>query len=119
MADKTYTDDSLRKRSQLRDTWRRLRRNKLAMVGLVLVLILVLAAVFADFVAPYDPAQQDLMNMRAFPSKAHLLGTDEYGREAMWLDGSYTPVQQEDGSWELEMSDPYLYGYDLPEHWGL
>ena len=37
----------------------------------------------------------------------------------MWLDGSYTPVQQEDGSWELEMSDPYLYGYDLPEHWGL
>lgn len=45
--------------------------------------------------------------------------TDEYGREAMWLDGSYTPVQQEDGSWELEMSDPYLYGYDLPEHWGL
>lgn len=45
--------------------------------------------------------------------------TDEYGREAMWLDGSYTPVQQEDGRWELEMSDPYLYGYDLPEHWGL
>ena len=83
MADKTYTDDSLRKRSQLRDTWRRLRRNKLAMVGLILVLILVLAAVFADFVAPYDPAQQDLMNMRAFPSKEHLLGTDEYGRDIL------------------------------------
>ena len=45
--------------------------------------------------------------------------TDGYGREAMWLDGAYTPVQQEDGSWELEMSDPYPWGYDLPEHWEL
>jgi peptide/nickel transport system permease protein len=72
-----------RKRSQMRDTWRRLRRNKLAMVGLAIVLILVLAAIFADFVSPYDPAAQDLLNMKAMPSSAHLLGTDEYGRDIL------------------------------------
>lgn len=72
-----------RKRSQLRDTWRRLRKNKLAMVGLAIVLVLILAAVFADFVAPYDPAEQDLLHLREMPSKEHLLGTDEYGRDIL------------------------------------
>lgn len=72
-----------RKRSQLRDTWRRLRKNKLAMFGLIVVLVLVLAAIFADFVAPYDPATQDLLHMREMPSREHLLGTDEYGRDIL------------------------------------
>lgn len=72
-----------RKRSQLRDTWRRLCRNKLAMVGLVIVVVLILAAVFADFVAPYDPAAQDLSNMKAYPSAEHLLGTDDVGRDTL------------------------------------
>lgn len=72
-----------RKRSQFLDTCRRLYRNRLAMVGLVLVLVLVLAAIFAPFVAPYDPAQQDLLNMKAYPSAEHLLGTDEYGRDTL------------------------------------
>ncbi len=72
-----------RKRSQLRDTWRRLRKNKLAMFGLIVVLVLVLAAIFADFVAPYDPAAQDLLHMREMPSREHLLGTDEYGRDIL------------------------------------
>lgn len=72
-----------RKRSQLRDTWRRLRKNKLAMFGLIVVLVLVLAAIFADFVAPYDSAAQDLLHMREMPSREHLLGTDEYGRDIL------------------------------------
>lgn len=72
-----------RKRSQLRDTWRRLRKNKLAMFGLIVVLVLVLAAIFAYFVAPYDPAAQDLLHMREMPSREHLLGTDEYGRDIL------------------------------------
>ena len=41
-----------KKRSQARDTWRRFRNNKLAMVGLVIVLVIVLSAVFADLIAP-------------------------------------------------------------------
>ncbi len=72
-----------RKRSQLRDTWHRLCQNKLAMVGMVIVLILILAAVFADFVAPYDPADQDLANTEVYPSMEHLLGTDQYGRDIL------------------------------------
>ena len=72
-----------RKRSQWRDVFRRLWRNKLAMVGLFLVLALVLAAVFADFVSPYDPAEQDLLNMKAMPGGGHLLGTDDYGRDTL------------------------------------
>ena len=69
-----------RKRSQWRDVLHRLTRNKLAMLGLVIVLVLVLAAVFADFVAPYDPDVQDYTNMKAYPSFAHPLGTDDVAR---------------------------------------
>ena len=75
--------EDLKKRSQFWDIWRRLRRNKLAMLGLIIVLILVLSAVFANFIAPYDYAQQDLTNMKAWPSREHLLGTDDYGRDIL------------------------------------
>lgn len=53
------------------------------MLGLVIVLVLVLAAVFADFVAPYDPDVQDYTNMKAYPSFAHPLGTDDVGRDTL------------------------------------
>ena len=43
-----------KKRSQWGDTWRRLRRNKVAMVGLVIVILLIVSAVFANVIAPYD-----------------------------------------------------------------
>ena len=72
-----------RKRSQWRDVLHRLTRNKLAMLGLVIVLVLVLAAVFADFVAPYDPDVLDYTNMKAYPSFAHPLGTDDVGRDTL------------------------------------
>lgn len=73
----------LRKRSQMRDVWRRLRRNKLAMVGMIIVLVLILAAVFAPLIAPYDYAAQDLANMKCWPCLAHPLGTDDYGRDIL------------------------------------
>ncbi len=57
----------LRKRSQMRDIWHRLCRNRLAMFGMIIVLILILAAVFAPLVVPYDYAAQDLTNMKAWP----------------------------------------------------
>ncbi len=75
--------EDLKKRSQFWDIWRRLRRNKLAMLGLIIVLVLVLSAIFANFIAPYDYAQQDLANMKAWPSREHLLGTDDYGRDIL------------------------------------
>lgn len=63
------------------DTWRRLRRNKLAMVGIVILVILVACALFADLLAPYALDTQDLMNTFQLPSREHIFGTDEYGRD--------------------------------------
>ena len=82
-ADRSVEISDLRKRSQVRDIWRRLRKNKLAMIGMCIVLILILAAIFAPLVAPYDYATQDLTNMKAWPSPAHPLGTDDYGRDIL------------------------------------
>lgn len=72
-----------RKRGQWRGILTRLFRNKLAVFGLMLILILVFSAVFAPYVAPYDYAKQDYANTFSFPSADHLMGTDEYGRDIL------------------------------------
>ena len=51
--------------------------------GVVIVLVLVLAAVFADFVAPYDPAKQDLTHRLEGMSLQHIFGTDQLGRDVL------------------------------------
>ena len=48
-----------------------------------LVLLLLLAAAFAPYLAPYDPYEQDLANALKPPGAAHLLGTDRYGRDML------------------------------------
>lgn len=62
--------------------WLRLRRNPLAMVGLVIVLVLLVMAALAPWIATHDPIAQDL-SQRLLPplSKGHLMGTDEFGRD--------------------------------------
>ena len=65
------------------DAWRRFRRNRLALVGLVIVLLLVTAATFAPWLAPYDPAKQTLFEKRARPGGKYLLGADEFGRDIL------------------------------------
>ena len=69
--------------SQMADVWRRLRKNKLAMAGLIVVLLLVLAAVFADFITVYDYDKMDLRSAELYPSLAHPFGTDNYGRDLL------------------------------------
>ena len=63
--------------------WRRLKKNKLAVVGLFIILALVLIAAFAPLIAPYDYATQDITNVFAESSKEHWLGTDNYGRDIL------------------------------------
>nr|WP_326183929.1 ABC transporter permease [uncultured Oscillibacter sp.] len=63
------------------DTWRRLCKNKLAMVGVAILILLIVCAVFADVLAPYSSDAQDLLGAYQLPSKAHFFGTDEYGRD--------------------------------------
>ncbi|XDB00279.1 ABC transporter permease [Sulfitobacter sp. LCG007] len=64
-------------------TWLLLRGNRLAMVGLGIVVLLILMAVFADLIAPYDPiVGGDLRTERLLPpSWAHLMGTDDLARD--------------------------------------
>jgi peptide/nickel transport system permease protein len=59
----------------------RLKKAKLALVGLVILLLIVLSAVFAPVLAPYDPNAQDLFSITAPPSAEHWLGTDDLGRD--------------------------------------
>ena len=66
---------------QFADMWRRYRRNRLAMVGLVIVGILVILALLQPFISPYDPYDQNLMNTLAPPGGNHLFGTDALGRD--------------------------------------
>ncbi|KYG59900.1 ABC transporter permease [Planococcus maritimus] len=63
-------------------TMKRLFKNKLAIAGLVIVILQVILALFAPFMTAYDPAAQNLAN-RELPvfSEGHWLGTDNYGRD--------------------------------------
>ena len=65
------------------DAWSRFRRNRLAVVGLALVLVLALTAGLAPWLAPYDPARQSLVEKRARPGAKYLLGADEFGRDIL------------------------------------
>ena len=67
--------------SPLHDMWVRLRRNKLALFGLFLVVSLIVIAIFAGIIAPYDPVQIALKESLKPPSFSHLMGTDVLGRD--------------------------------------
>lgn len=64
-----------------REAWIRLKRNRLAVVGMVILVLLVLVAVFANFIAPYGIDDQDYTNVLSRPSLQHPFGTDQYGRD--------------------------------------
>jgi ABC-type dipeptide/oligopeptide/nickel transport system permease subunit len=65
------------------DAWRRFRRNRLALLGLVIVTVLVTAAVLAPWLAPHDPSKQTLFEKRARPGGKYVLGADEFGRDIL------------------------------------
>lgn len=71
------------KRSQLAEIWRRMRRNKLAMVGLFIVILLILVAIFAGQIADYNNVaiKQNVAIRLQAPSANHWCGTDEFGRD--------------------------------------
>lgn len=63
------------------ESWKRFKRNPTALIGLVVVCLLILVAIFAPLIAPYDYQTQDFMAMMQKPSAAHLFGTDNFGRD--------------------------------------
>ena len=72
-----------KKRSQVSAVWHRLKKNKLAMLGLVILCIMIGLAVFADFIADYDTVVVGLDTSQRLltPSLQHLCGTDQFGRD--------------------------------------
>jgi len=71
------------KKSYLQMSIRRFQRHRLAMVGLFLLLAFVISAIFAPFLAPYDPRKQVFTERLKGPSSKHYLGTDQFGRDIL------------------------------------
>ena len=76
---------SIKKKSQIVDVWKRLCRNKTAVLGLIIVAILVLIAIFAPIVLDYENQviKTDYGNALKAPCAAHPFGTDEMGRDIL------------------------------------
>ena len=74
-----------KKRSTLLETWRRLKKNKGAVIGLILICVIILVAVFADILYDYDSVviQPDYSATLQVGSIEHPLGTDEFGRDIL------------------------------------
>jgi len=72
-----------KKKSRWLDIWHQLKKNKLAVVALVVLCVLVLVAIFAPVLAPYDYAAQNAKLKNAPPSPQHLLGNDRLGRDIL------------------------------------
>ena len=67
--------------SYWQDVWQRFRKDPLALVGLFIILIMTLMAVFMPMVSPYTYSGMDLLSMNQGPSLAHPCGTDQMGRD--------------------------------------
>ncbi len=63
--------------------WLNLKSNPLAVVGLTIIVLFIALSLLAPWLAPYDPATQNLGNRLAFPSAEHWFGTDELGRDIL------------------------------------
>ena len=63
--------------------WKRFKRNKLAVAGGIVVLILFVIAIFANIISPYDPGDIDRKHILEPPNADHPLGTDDLGRDIL------------------------------------
>ena len=76
------TAKKYKKESQWKEIWRRMRKNRAAMIGLCIFICIVLVAIFADVIVPYEYGIDNVAKERLQPpSSAHWFGTDGYGRD--------------------------------------
>ncbi len=68
---------------RLREIWRRLKRNRLAMIGLVILAVLIFCAIFADHIAPYGYDEYNLERQFEKPNAEHWFGTDNFGADIL------------------------------------
>ena len=72
-----------KKSSLWADSWKQLRKNKAALIGLVILIILITASIFAPWLTPFSYEEQDLALGASKPSLEHILGTDTKGRDLL------------------------------------
>lgn len=80
---KTEAKSKIKKRSQFKSIFFRFKKNKLAMFGLVILIMMIMIAIFADFIADYeaDAISQNMKIRLQTPNRDHIFGTDHYGRD--------------------------------------
>ncbi len=76
-------NDAPKKENRALSVVKRLFSNRVALVSAIVLVIFILAAIFAPFVAPYTYDEMDLTAKNQTPSMSHLLGTDNYGRDIL------------------------------------
>ena len=81
LGDELSGESDLKTRSLWQDAVKRLLRNRLSIIGLIITLLLLVAAFFGPQIAPYEYTEQDLLHVAKMPSADHWLGTDEIGRD--------------------------------------
>jgi len=85
--DKKLSEDMAAQIAEDETTWDKLKtmckENKLAAISAVVILLIILVAIFAPLVAPYDPTEQDLRNRLDGMSLQHIFGTDQLGRDVL------------------------------------
>ena len=81
LGDELNSESQVKTRSLWQDAVRRLLRNRLSIIGLIISSLLLIAAFLGPTIAPYSYTEQDLMNVAKMPSPDHWLGTDEIGRD--------------------------------------
>ena len=84
MNDRHVKPDFGKRQSQIKEIWRRFKKNRSAMIGLVIIILLIIPTIFAAAIHPYEIAiKQDLTNRLLTPSSEHWFGTDSYGRDLL------------------------------------
>ena len=79
--DQTGKEGLMEQRSYWQNVWRRLKSNRLAIVGLVILCIFIVLAVSAPWITTYSPTTTNVRNIEQPPSREHRLGTDRLGRD--------------------------------------
>ena len=73
----------MKKHTMISEIWRRFKKNRQALVGLIVLILFVLVAVFADQIAPFGYDDQDATRAMIAPCKEYLFGTDNLGRDVL------------------------------------
>ena len=81
--EKSETIIEMESKTFAQDAWNRFKKNKLAMIGLVIIVLMILLAIFVPMFSQFSYEEQDLLNRNALPSLLHPLGTDKFGRDIL------------------------------------